>query len=89
MLKSGGGPGGLALAVVLGKFGANVDIDLYEALPQFTEIGAGISVWKRTWFIIKALGLDETLGKLAVRPPVDEMSELISSARYAEGLITT
>ena len=65
------------MAVVLGKFKADVDIDLYEALPQFTEIGAGISVWKRTWSIIEALGLEESLVKMAVRPPVDEISECL------------
>ncbi|KAL5492945.1 hypothetical protein ACEPAI_4393 [Sanghuangporus weigelae] len=69
----GGGIGGLSLAVVLGKHCDDIQIDLYEALPQFTEIGAGISVWKRTWFIMQELGLDETLGKMAVQPPVDEL----------------
>ncbi|EJC99819.1 FAD/NAD-binding domain-containing protein [Fomitiporia mediterranea MF3/22] len=69
----GGGIGGLSLAVIIGKHCKDVKIDLFEALPQFTEIGAGISVWKRTWFIMKELGLDETLGKMAVEPPVDEI----------------
>ncbi|KAI5117644.1 hypothetical protein M0805_001300 [Coniferiporia weirii] len=68
----GGGPGGLALAVVLNKYCSDVHIDLYESAPQFTEIGAGISVWKRTWFIMQTLGLDASLGKMAVKPPVDE-----------------
>ncbi|EJC99781.1 FAD/NAD-binding domain-containing protein [Fomitiporia mediterranea MF3/22] len=69
----GGGIGGLSLAVVIGKYCKDVEIDLFEGLPQFTEIGAGISVWKRTWFIMQELGLDETLGKLALEPPVDEI----------------
>ena len=75
---SGGGVGGLSLAVVLGKYCSDINIDLYEALPQFTEIGAGISIWKRTWVILKELGLDVGLEKLAVEPPVEEMGELSS-----------
>lgn len=72
---SGGGPGGLALSIVLGKYCNDVYIDLYEAAPQFTEIGAGISVWKRTWSILQTLGLDKRLGGLAVSLPMDELSE--------------
>ena len=53
---SGGGPGGLSLAVVLGKYCDDVHVDLFESGPQFAEIGAGISVWKRTWFINQKLG---------------------------------
>lgn len=64
------------MAVVLGKRCDDVHVDLFESGPQFAEIGAGISVWKRTWFIIQRLGLDATLGKMAVKPPVDEISEL-------------
>ncbi|THH03321.1 hypothetical protein EW145_g6353 [Phellinidium pouzarii] len=68
----GGGPGGLALAVVLNKYCNDIHIDLYESASQFTEIGAGISVWMRTWFIMQSLGLDASLGEMAVQPPVNE-----------------
>ena len=64
------------MAVVLGKYCDDVHVDLFVSGPQFAEIGAGISVGKRTWFIIQKLGLDVTLGKMAVKPPVDEISEL-------------
>ena len=70
--ESGGGIGGLALAVILNKFSDDVKIDLYESAAEFTQVGAGISVWKRTWYIIKLLGLDEDLGKMAVKPPVEK-----------------
>lgn len=72
---SGGGPGGLALSVVLGKYCDDVHIDLYEDTPNFIEVGAGISVWKRTWSILQTLGLDKSLGDLVVDPPVDELSK--------------
>lgn len=78
-LESGGGPGGLALSVIIGKYCDDVEIDLYEAAPQFVKIGAGISVWKRTWYILQLLGIDQTLGKLAVEMPEDKMSRRCSS----------
>ncbi|KAL5514209.1 hypothetical protein ACEPAG_2297 [Sanghuangporus baumii] len=69
----GGGIGGLSLAVVLGKYCNDVEIDVYEAQPQFTEIGAGVSVWNRMWAIMQTLGLDEKLGKMAAQVPVKEL----------------
>ncbi|OCB85076.1 FAD/NAD-binding domain-containing protein [Sanghuangporus baumii] len=71
----GGGIGGLSLAVVLGKYCSDVEIDVYEVKPQFTEIGAGVSVWNRTWAIMQTLGLDEKLVKMAAQVPSKELSE--------------
>jgi len=69
----GGGIGGLSLAVVLQKFSKkDIQIDLYEAKDKFAEIGAGLTIWKRTWYIIQALGLDKALGEMAIQPPVEE-----------------
>ncbi|THG99501.1 hypothetical protein EW145_g7256 [Phellinidium pouzarii] len=78
---SGGGIGGLTLAVVLNKYCNDVHIDLYESASQFTQIGAGVSVWKRAWFIMQSLGLDISLGKMAVQPPVDDPNGAISLHR--------
>lgn len=59
--------------MTIGKYAdKNVHIDVYEAADAFTEVGAGISVWKRTWHIMQMLGLDTSLGKMAIHPPVDE-----------------
>ncbi|KZT25301.1 FAD/NAD(P)-binding domain-containing protein [Neolentinus lepideus HHB14362 ss-1] len=44
---------------------------MYEAASEITTVGAGISVWKRTWTILKDLGLDIELAKKAIEPPVD------------------
>lgn len=72
---SGGGIGGLALALVLHKFSKqDIQVDLYEAKNGFSEIGAGITIWKRTWFILKLLGLEGSIGQIAVHPPVDAPS---------------
>ena len=62
--------------MVLGKYCKDVAIDVYEERSQFTEIGAGVSVWNRMWMIMQTLGLDEKLGKLAAQLPVKEPSEL-------------
>ncbi|KAJ3895187.1 hypothetical protein GG344DRAFT_39221 [Lentinula edodes] len=48
---SGGGIGGLACAVAL-KNHTNIEIDVYEQAAQITEIGAGVTVWPRTWEIL-------------------------------------
>ena len=76
---SGGGIGGLSLAVMLDKFAKKeIQIDIYESKDKFAELGAGISVWKRTWYILELLGLEKALGEMAVKPPVEEFSEFFS-----------
>ncbi|KDQ56307.1 hypothetical protein JAAARDRAFT_79353 [Jaapia argillacea MUCL 33604] len=67
----GGGIGGLALAVTLGKY-STIPVDIYEAASELTTIGAGISVWRRTWRIMQLLGLDIELAKKAIQPPKEE-----------------
>ncbi|KAJ3781222.1 FAD/NAD(P)-binding domain-containing protein, partial [Lentinula aff. detonsa] len=62
---SGGGIGGLTCAVAL-KDCPNIDLDLYEQAAQITEIGAGITVWPRTWVFLKSMGLEKDL--LAILP---------------------
>lgn len=47
----GGGIGGLALAIGLSnqvKNGANLEVQIFEAAPQFKEIGAGVGVGKQS-----------------------------------------
>lgn len=70
LFRSGGGIGGLALAVALGCYEdetSPVQVDLYEAGPEITTTGAGISVWPRTWAIMKHLGLYDQLSDEAVK----------------------
>lgn len=68
---SGAGIGGLALAVVLGKFeraDAPLEVTIYERYPEVPVFGAGISVWQRTWRVMELLGLNEELSAAAERP---------------------
>lgn len=65
----GGGIAGLTLAVALGKSqdpGSTIRIDMYEAGSEITTVGAGISVWARTWTIMRALGIYDDLASSAI-----------------------
>lgn len=65
---SGGGIGGLCLAVALSQY-PDIQVDLYEATAQFKEIGAGVMIWSRTWEILNHLGLASQFAKIAHAPP--------------------
>lgn len=50
----------------------DIDVQVYEAAGSFTEIGAGVMVWGRTWQILTSLGLARTLRQVAgVHPDQD------------------
>lgn len=66
-LNRGGGIGGLTLAVALGCIQPPIDlintleVDIYEASSELTQIGAGITLWPRAWKILEQLGLGPSL----------------------------
>ncbi|KAK7676416.1 hypothetical protein QCA50_020634 [Cerrena zonata] len=68
----GGGIGGLSLALALKTFSRNKKllVDLYEADPSFTEIGAGINLWHRSRYILDQLGIDDSLKTRSFSPPM-------------------
>lgn len=47
---------------------------MYEQAAQITEIGAGVSVWHRTWNLMRSLGLEEDLEALFEEERSDERS---------------
>jgi 2-polyprenyl-6-methoxyphenol hydroxylase-like FAD-dependent oxidoreductase len=51
----GGGIGGLAAAVALGR--AGVEVAVFERAPELREVGAGISLWANATRALKGLGL--------------------------------
>ncbi|KAF8152293.1 hypothetical protein B0H34DRAFT_663942, partial [Crassisporium funariophilum] len=64
----GGGIGGLTLAVALSHLlpiDSNnvIEIEIYEAAPELTQVGAGITLWPRAWNIFKNLGLEAALAR--------------------------
>ncbi|GAA3172975.1 FAD-dependent monooxygenase [Streptomyces virens] len=58
----GGGIGGLAAALALHRRGWHVEV--LERAPEFTEIGAGISLWPNALHALKTLGLADTVRAL-------------------------
>ena len=66
--SSGGGIGGLTLAVALSRY-PDIQVDVYEAAGQFKEIGAGVMIWARTWEILSFLGMAEDFSRIAHAPP--------------------
>ena len=50
----GGGIGGLASAVALARRGWQVEV--LERAPEFTEVGAGLSIWANGLRALDALG---------------------------------
>ncbi|OCH96283.1 FAD/NAD(P)-binding domain-containing protein [Obba rivulosa] len=82
----GGGVGGLVCAIVLSQY-SDIQVDIYEAANQFSEIGAGIGMWPRTWKIMQALGLDHDLAEVAIVPPngVPQVAFTFRKGDQAEG----
>ncbi|KZT29216.1 FAD/NAD-P-binding domain-containing protein [Neolentinus lepideus HHB14362 ss-1] len=64
----GGGIGGLCLAVALSK-DPSIEVSVYEAAQRFSEIGAGVMIWEKTWRILEIMGLTERFSKIAHAPP--------------------
>ncbi|MBO0816436.1 MAG: FAD-dependent monooxygenase [Actinobacteria bacterium] len=60
----GGGIGGLAAALALGQRGWQVEV--LERAPQFTEAGAGLSLWPNALRALDALGVGEAARERAV-----------------------
>ncbi|NGO49240.1 FAD-dependent monooxygenase [Streptomyces ureilyticus] len=58
----GGGIGGLAAAVALHHRGWHVEV--LERAPEFTEIGAGISLWPNALHALEVLGLADAVRAL-------------------------
>ncbi|KAJ9107633.1 hypothetical protein QFC21_001093 [Naganishia friedmannii] len=59
----GGGMGGLAAAVALGR--AGVKVDLFEQAPKFEEVGAGINLGPNTVRTLEQMGLGEEYNSVA------------------------
>ncbi|MCA8864414.1 MULTISPECIES: salicylate 1-monooxygenase [unclassified Halomonas] len=64
----GGGIGGVAFAVALSRDNG-LDVQLFEAAPQFSEIGAGVSFGPNAVKAIQLLGLEEAYQRIADSSP--------------------
>jgi salicylate hydroxylase/6-hydroxynicotinate 3-monooxygenase len=63
----GAGIGGLALAALLARQGANVRV--YEQARAFVRLGAGIQMGPNAMRVLRALGLEDGLRQRAYAPP--------------------
>lgn len=64
----GGGIGGVAFAVALSR-DSHLDVQLFEAAPQFSEIGAGVSFGPNAVKAIQRLGLEAPYQRIADASP--------------------
>jgi salicylate hydroxylase len=71
VIVAGGGIGGLTAALSLLRRGFKVKV--YEQSPQLKEIGAGIQISSNGTKVLFALGLEEALAKVQVRPASREL----------------
>jgi salicylate hydroxylase/6-hydroxynicotinate 3-monooxygenase len=64
----GAGMGGLTVAATLRRIG--VEVEIYEQASRFARIGAGIQMTPNPVKVLRALGLEEHLLRVAFRPSV-------------------
>ena len=62
----GAGMGGLAAAATLRRFG--MDVRLYEQAPRFARIGAGIQMMPNSMKVLRQIGIEERLRRVAFAP---------------------
>jgi salicylate hydroxylase len=80
---SGGGIGGLCLAVALSRY-PDIHVDVYEAAERFKEIGAGVMIWAKTWRTLELLGLAIDASKVSHAPPDPSPGTVIPFVRWLE-----
>src|ERR1700716_4159651 len=62
----GAGIGGLAVAATLRRIG--VDVQVYEQASRFGRVGAGIQMLPNPMKVLRGLGLEERLRRVAFAP---------------------
>ncbi|KAF7333435.1 FAD NAD-binding domain-containing protein [Mycena venus] len=73
---AGCGIGGLALAAFISRFtkensDGRITVDIYEAKPEVSTIGAGVAIWKRSWQVLQDLGFEAEFIKKGFKVPKD------------------
>jgi salicylate hydroxylase len=82
VLIAGGGIGGIVAALALAKRG--MPSRVLEQAPEFKEVGAGIQLGPNSWKCLRAIGVDESVKKLAVFPGALVMRDAVT----AEDVVT-
>lgn len=83
-MPSGGGIGGLALALALHRVDpeSTIEVDIYEAASELTQVGAGLTLWPRTWEMFEKLGLSNSVKRLI--PNDDKYSRVAFTLRKSD-----
>ena len=81
ILISGGGIGGLAAALALGRKGR--EVHLLEQAAEFGEVGAGIQLGPNVFKMFEVLGLTEAVNDVAVFPERIIMKHALTGAEVA------
>lgn len=76
------------LALVIGKYGS-LPVEIFEAGPTVTTIGAGVGFFGRTMDILKELGLYDEFVKIASGPPQENTGLFIFARVLASTSFTT
>lgn len=59
----------MALAIALSRNAPDLKVDIYEATPSFSSVGAGIGMWPRVREIVETYGLAEAFARYQVATP--------------------
>jgi 2-polyprenyl-6-methoxyphenol hydroxylase-like FAD-dependent oxidoreductase len=78
VLVIGGGIGGLAAAVALGRVG--VPATVFERAPVIQEVGAGLSLWSNAVKALRRLGLEERV--LPLGSVVERVRTITQGGRF-------
>lgn len=65
----------------------DIKIDIYEAAPKFTEIGAGVGMYLRPWKAMKTLGFEEALCKLLSHVPREDENRKLGDYVLSSSLV--
>ncbi|KAF9225008.1 FAD/NAD(P)-binding domain-containing protein [Gyrodon lividus] len=77
----GGGVGGLTLAVALSKY-PDIQVEVFEAAKNFTEVGAGVGLWPRAFKVLRKLGVDVERALLSRATDYEWTEEFVPSINY-------
>ncbi|MGB6119297.1 MAG: flavin-dependent oxidoreductase [Mesorhizobium sp.] len=66
VLIAGAGIGGLTLALCLHQLNPDVQVEIFEAAPEFRPLGLGINLMPHAIKVLSELGLQERLSEVAV-----------------------
>lgn len=64
----------MTAAIAISRFSSqnkDIHVDIYEGAQAFFEIGAGVSVLRRPWLILKDIGLESALRNIT-KVPIEE-----------------